>query len=612
MYKEVNKKFADKIVKNSKKGDLIWIHDFHLMLVPAMVREKFPDARIGFFLHTPFPSSELFRTFPWRKPILEGLLGADLIGFHTYDYLRHFRSSILRVLGIDSDMTGIQHHGRHIALDAIPVGADVGRIEEILKKPKVQSNYKALEKSTGPLKILLGVDRLDYTKGILNRLEAYELFLDEYPEWRGKVEFFQIIVPSRIEVDSYSDLKQQIDALAGRVNAQYGKPDWMPIRCFYRQLQMDDLINYYARADVAVVTPLRDGMNLVAKEYILAQHPDSPGVLVLSEFCGAVSELSDAIIVNPSNRIEVAQALKDALEMDKEEIDRRYRFMLKALRVYSAENWGMRFIESLTATSESHARHASPLVNDVVKKKIKQQWKKASKRFVFLDYDGTLTEIVGVPKFAMPSWELKRVLKRLVANKKNQVVIVSGRSRMVLDEWLSRTGVFLCAEHGAWIWNGEKWHRTYNNTHPYWKDQIRPVMQTYTSRTAGSFIEEKEEALAWHYRLSEPDYGAWQANNLAFNLESLLSGMPLQCLMGKKVVEVRHQDVHKGTAWKWMKKQYKSGNMIMAIGDDRTDEDLFTSLPDHATTIHVGMSDTSAKYRINSPNDVRQLLKGLT
>ncbi|MFT5207538.1 MAG: trehalose 6-phosphate synthase/phosphatase [Candidatus Omnitrophota bacterium] len=611
VYKAVNQKFADKIVKVSRADDLIWIHDFHLMLVPSMVRLKKPNARIGFFLHTPFPSSELFRVFPWRKELLEGLLGADLIGFHTYDYVRHFRSSLLRILGLESEMTELMYKGRSLAIDAFPVGADVGTIESVLKKPKVEKGFEILKRKKGKLKIFLGVDRLDYTKGIKNRLEAYEHFLEKNPEWRGKVEFYQIIVPSRVEVDSYNDLKYEIDALAGRVNSRYGMPDWSPIRCFYRQLAIEDLVNYYAISDVAVVTPIRDGMNLVAKEYVLAQRPDSPGVLILSEFCGAVSELSDALIVNPLNKSEVVAAYKTALEIPLEDAKRRYRFMLKALTVYSAETWGKRFIETLSTTNTS-SQSAIPYLDTKIQKTVKAAYKKAKKRVIFLDYDGTLTDIVSLPKFAMPNWEILRLVKKLVSDPKNLVMIVSGRPRHTLADWLERTGAHLCAEHGAWVWNGKEWKIAYQNSMPHWKDQIRPVLELYTTRTAGSFIEEKEEALAWHYRLSEPDYGAWQANNLAFNLESLLHGLPLQYLMGKKVVEVRHKDVNKGAAWNWVKKIKRKHDFIISIGDDRTDEDLFNVLPPHAHTVHVGASDSAAKYRVNTPADVRALLKFLS
>ena len=610
MYRHVNHKFAEKIIRTYHKKDLIWIHDYHLMLVPQIVRNKLPESRIGFYLHTPFPSSELFRVFPWRNEVLEGLLGADLLGFHTYDYLRHFRSSILRILGIECEMAGARYQGRHISMEAIPVGADVDRIEELSKNVKVKKSFATLKKTTGKLKILLGVDRLDYTKGIVDRLEAYELFLEEHPEWRGKVEFFQVLVPSRIEVDSYLNLKLSIDALAGRVNAQYGKPDWTPIRCFYRQLVMEDLVNYYANADVAVVTPLRDGMNLVCKEFVLAQHPDTPGALILSEFCGAASELSDAIIVNPSNKKEVADAMKTALEMKPEEVKRRYESMYKVLKVYSAENWGQRFIQSLKAISRKK-KIERPFLDRPTRNKIKSQWKKASRRLLLLDYDGSLTDIVSLPKHAMPTSTILRLLRQLTADKKNLVMIVSGRSRDVLEEWLMKTGAYLCAEHGAWVWDTQKWRRTVNHVNPDWKKQVRPVMQVYTERTAGSFIEEKEEALAWHYRLSEPDYGAWQANNLAFNLESLLQNLPLQCLMGKKVVEVRHREVHKGIAWRWTRKAKGNFDFVLAIGDDRTDEDLFAALPDKAYTIRVGLAESVAKFRLSSPTDVRKFLKSL-
>ncbi|MCA9396604.1 MAG: trehalose-phosphatase, partial [Candidatus Omnitrophica bacterium] len=455
--------------------------------------------------------------------------------------------------GIESEMTSIEYDNRHIALDAIPVGADVDRIHEIQKLPRVKKQYSRLEESKGDFKIFLGVDRLDYTKGITARLEAYEDFLENNPKWRGKVEFYQIMVPSRTEVSNYSQLKHQIDALAGKINAEYGRHDWTPVRCFFRQFSMEDLVNYYAIADVAVVTPLRDGMNLVAKEFLLAQHTESPGVLILSEFCGAASELSDALIVNPVHRKQVSEAYLTALEMNSDEVQRRYKAMLTALEVYSAKNWGERFIGSLRMASE-RSSNLSPEFSLQLQKQTRQNYAKAKQRLILLDYDGTLTDIVNSPKRAMPTSEILNLLKKLKSDPRNTVMIVSGRPKQTLEEWLMQTGVLLCGEHGAWIWDGKEWQKTYYNTHPRWKQQIRPVMELYTSRTAGSFIEEKDEALAWHFRLSEPDYGEWQAKNLLFNLESLLDQMPLQSLMGKKVIEVRHKSVSKGTAWKWFQK----------------------------------------------------------
>lgn len=609
-YEAVNRKFADKIIKSTKANDLIWIHDFHLMLVPKMIRDQRPESRIGFFLHTPFPSSEMFRVFPWRNQILNGLLGADVIGFHTYDYLRHFRSSLLRILGIDSEMSAIQLLGRKILLNAIPVGADWGNIARFLKDSKVQAKYQEFKKHTQKIKILLGVDRLDYTKGIDRRLEAYEMFLENYPEWRGKVEFFQIMVPSRTEVESYKDLKRRVDQIAGRINAQYGRWDWTPIRCFYRQLAMDDLMNYYARANVAVVTPLRDGMNLVAKEFILAQHVNDPGVLVLSEFAGAAAELADAVSVNPYSCKDMMEAFRTALSMESSEIKRRYQSMYQALTVHTAEKWGRDFVESLRQSARV-AKISAPLLRIGSQRSIRANFRHSQHRLLLLDYDGTLAPIVSHPLHAAPSLELKKLLTQLSQHPRNTVAVVSGRDRDILQSWLADTGVYLCAEHGAWIWNKEQWIQNYVDSHPSWKDKIRPVLQTYTARTAGSFIEEKSEALAWHYRLCEPEYGAWQAQNLAFNLESYIQSMPLQCLMGKKVIEVRYRDVHKGTVWKWFKKQFPKTDFVLACGDDRTDEDLFLALPKSATCIHIGETQSAAPHRLNTPKELLQFLQSL-
>jgi len=610
-YRQVNEKFAERVLRTVRKGDLVWIHDFHLMLLPKLLREAKMDVRIGFFLHTPFPSSEVFRTLPWRSEILNGLLGADLIGFHAYDYLRHFRSSLLRILGIESEMNLIPYHGRNITIDAIPVGADANLIQRMLQKRSVQTGLEELKKNTGQIKILLGVDRLDYTKGILERFVAYERFLVENPGWQGKVEFFQILVPSRVGVTNYAELKEKIDALVGRINAEYSNPNWTPIRCFFHQLDMEELVKYYARADVAVVTPLRDGMNLVAKEYLLAQREKESGVLILSEFCGAASELSDAIIVNPWNTRELTSAFKEAIEMPKEEVTRRYQAMLERLKEYSAENWGSRFVERLKETSERRKK-LTPELTQTEKVVMKREWARSRRRLVFLDYDGTLTDLVGSPERAVPTDEIRRLIKLLTADATNLVVIVTGRPRSTIYQWLAPTGAYLCAEHGAWMWDRHKWYRTYTAEEIHWKEKIRPIMDIYASRTPGSFVEEKEDALAWHYRLCEPDYGAWQARDLIINLDELLKGLPLTYIRGKKVIEVRHRDVQKGLAWNWIKKTKGTFDFILALGDDRTDEDLFKALPRKAWSIHVGSSESSALYRLTSPREVRSFLTSLS
>lgn len=607
-YREVNETFAEKVLKTAKRGDLVWVHDFHLMLVPRILRDARPDLQIGFFLHTPFPSSEVFRILPWRKEILQGLLGADLIGFHAYDYLRHFRSSLLRVLGLESEMNLVHYQGRHITMDVIPVGADARLIGKMLQSRKVREGLTRLKQNTKRIKVLLGVDRLDYTKGLLERFLAYELFLAERPDWRGRVEFFQVLVPSRMEVPNYAELKEKIDALVGRINAEYSTPRWTPIRCFYHPMAMEELIQYYARADVAVVTPLRDGMNLVAKEYLLAQRGKDSGVLLLSEFCGAASELSDAIIVNPSNTRELAQAFREALEMPKAEVTRRYLAMLERLKEFSAQNWGARFIEMLKR-SKDHPRRLTPLLADPARSRLKRDWSRSRRRLVFLDYDGTLTDLVGSPERAIPSDETRRLIRRFTRDPLNLVVIVSGRPRSTIYQWLAPTGAYLSAEHGAWIFDREKWHRTYKKTEEsHWKERIRPLVELYASRTPGSFIEEKEDALAWHYRMCDPDYGAWQARDLVMNLDELVRGLPVTYVRGKKVVEVRHRDVQKGLTWTWLQKNRGTFDFILALGDDRTDEDLFKALPRKAWTVHVGADESSAHYRLSSPRDVRSFL----
>jgi len=608
-YTEVNRRFAAHVLKKSRPGDMIWIHDYQLMLVPEMIRQRRPDANIGFFLHIPFPSSEFFRTLPWREELLRGVCGADLIGFHTYSYLRHFSSAVLHILGFETEMPIIKKRDREVELGVFPVGADAGNIEAVLKTVAFGKELRFLNESTAGRKLLIGVDRLDYTKGIPERLRAFHRFLELHPRWRGRVEYYQLLIPSRTEVSTYGRLKYEIDRLVGRVNGQFARPDWVPVRCFYRSMNEHELMALYARADAALVTPLRDGMNLVAKEFVLAQKEVSPGALILSEFCGAAPELSESLSVNPFNIEETVQAIEKALSMDEGERRRRSAAMYERIRKNDAKRWGESFLSRLEKVVSRRLPRRRRLSGDNLKK-LESAWRKAKRRLVLSDYDGTLREIVRKPEWAAPGKELVRLLKRLSADARTELVIVSGRPRDTLEEWLGGVGCCFGAEHAAWIYDRKSWTST-TPPAPEWKSKIRPVLDLYAERVPGAFVEEKEEAVAWHYRRAEPGFGSWQANELVFALEGLIRGLPLECVLGKKLVEVRRQGVNKGKVWEWALKALPKFDLVLALGDDRTDEDLFQILPDSAWTIHVGSTDSRARYFLDSPAEIRRLLKRL-
>lgn len=352
-YERVNEVFGNTVLEIAKSDDIIWIHDYQLMLLPKLIRERLPQATVGFFLHIPFPSYEIFRLLPWRQQILDGLLGADLIGFHTDDYVRHFLESVQRLLGYETAMNQITTPNRIVRVDAFPLGIDYQQYNNALGGKKVQAEVHQLHKKLGNRKVILSIDRLDYSKGIPQRLEAFSLFLKKYPEHKGKLILILVLAPSRLKVEHYILLKKQIDELVGSINGQYGTIDWTPIWYLNRSLPFHSLIALHNIADIALVTPIRDGMNLVAKEYI-ATRTDGRGVLVLSETAGAAQELGEAIIINVNSQEEIVQALKVALEMPEEEQIQRNRTMQKRLQTYDVARWSAEFMDNLLSTTKLH------------------------------------------------------------------------------------------------------------------------------------------------------------------------------------------------------------------------------------------------------------------
>lgn len=614
-YKAVNKKFADVISKNLKKGDKLWIHDYHLLLLPSLIKEKHPDVLIGFFLHIPFPSFEVFRILPWRKTILEGMLGADLIGFHTYNYERHFLSSVRRLLGFDISLNEIHLHNRTVIADSFPMGVDYERFHKAALRQRQKSVkdkseiVKSIEKHlllTPDFKLILSIDRLDYTKGIANRLRAFEYFLEKYPEFREKVTLVMLVVPSRSSVDQYILMKKEVDELVGMINGKYSTINWNPVWYFYRALPFENLIDLYISSEVALLTPIRDGMNLVAKEYVAAKI-DKKGVLILSEMAGAAQEMSEAIIINPNSNEEIADALHDALVMPENEQIKSMRIMQQRLKRYNVENWAADFLRAMNKVQSIQENYLSKKINPAIQQEILNKFKRAEKRILFLDYDGTLVGFKSKPEDAFPDQELIALLDALAANKKNKVVLISGRDRPFFDKWFKTKKFSLVVEHGVWFKHpGKKWE-IYESRNTEWKELISSVLEFYVDRTPGTFIEEKNFSLVWHYRKADPELGTIRANELKDELSSLIANLDIEVLEGHKVIEVKNSGINKGRAASRLLINSKY-DFVLGVGDDWTDEYLFKELPTNAITIRVGLKYTSALYNIESPETVRTLL----
>ena len=606
-YKRVNKQFSQTVLKIAKPGDTIWVHDYHLFLLPRLLKDQLAESHIGFFLHIPFPSYELFRLLPWREEILKGVLGADLIGFHTYDYVRHFNSSVRRLLGYEHTFGQITVDNHIVKVDAFPMGIDFDKYAASSIRQdwvnKIQNHCDV----DGGCKVILSIDRLDYTKGIPQRLEAFDTFLDKYPHYKHRVTLIMVAVPSRTTVETYITLKRQVDELVGRINGKHGTIGWMPVWYYYRSFGLEDLVSLYGIADVALVTPVRDGMNLIAKEY-LATRKDNRGVLILSEMAGARAELAESLIVNPNNREQIADAIHNALTMPVEEQIEHNRIMKERLIRYNVVAWAEDFMDRLTKAKDQQNEINTKCLTTPNNQRLMQKFEKSQNRLILLDYDGTLVSFKDKPEKAKPDEEVISLLQTLIKNPKNEVVIVSGRKKHTLDEWFGHLNVGLSAEHGVWIKTDR---RTWEITEPMqdeWKEEIRSILDMYVLRTPGSFVEEKSYSLAWHYRKVNPELGLVRARELKEDVLHLTSNLNLIVLDGNKVIEIKGGGVHKGrTANHWISK--REWDFMFAVGDDWTDEDLFEVLPASAFSIKVGLGMTKARFYLPSIKDVRALLR---
>lgn len=611
-YVMVNEQFCSTLIELVEPGDTIWIHDYHLMLLPQMLREKTNDIAIGFFLHIPFPSYETFRILPHRKELLTGVLGADLVGFHTYDYARHFLSSCRRLINLENRNGSFALDGRSIQVDAFPLGIDYELYRSTAQEDWIKTmGEEFTSNKTDNGKVILSVERLDYTKGILDSLKAFDMFLCEFPEWQGRVILALVVVPSRESVDSYADLKRQIDEYVGYINGKYSTVSWSPIDYYYRSFGFEQLCGFYAASDVMLVTPLRDGMNLVAKEY-LASHDEDKGVLILSEMAGSAYELSDAIIINPYNQEEYIAAIESALTMPEDEQIRRNSVMQERLKRYTSETWAKEFMSSLEKIRNQQKAMDTHILNKMLVISLAVEYKKAQERAILLDYDGTLVSFKENPSDAYPDNELLELLKTLTDDEHNHVVIISGRNRHTLECWFKDLPIDLIAEHGMWLYSNsaDKWTLSEPQDND-WKEGMHSVLEDYVMRSPGSFIEEKDFSLVWHCRGCSEELATRRMSEIKTTLWEEAESKGLALLEGNKVIEIKPKNVDKGrAAHSWLRD--KTCHFTLAAGDDRTDEDIFRSLSEDAWTIKVGMAPTAARYYVRNSCDVRALLQKLT
>jgi trehalose 6-phosphate synthase/phosphatase len=625
-YVNVNERFADAILEHSGPDSRVWVHDFHLMLVPALLRRRAPNLSVGFFLHTPFPSSEVYRLLPAREDVLRGLLGADYVSFHLGDYARHFRSSCLRILGIDSQPDVIEVDGRRIGIGVDPIGIDTAGFREVLADPETARLVDTLEEQYEGRKLVLGVERLDYTKGIPQKLLAFERMLERDPAKARTVTMLQVLVPSRLESPEYVQQRDEIELLIARINGRFGQPGVTPVEYLHRDISKPGLVSLYRRADVMMVTPLRDGMNLVAQEFVLCQAAAGlpsrwRGSLLLSELAGSAQVLPGAMLVNPWNVDGVVERLEAALELDVRERRRRLETMAKRVEALDSRRWADGFLTRLGRYSRrDRRRKPPPEVDGEVKERLLRRFTRARTRSVLLDYDGTLRELEPHPDLAIPTAEIRALLRQLAALPGTDVHIVSGRRRRNLEQWLGLLPIHLCAEHGYLARApGDEW-RPLLDLDLTWMRPIERLLRRVAADVPGAHVERKSCSVAWHYREAEPEYGSWRAHELLNDLGQHLAGAPAEVLQGHRVIEVRARGVDKGVYVRHVFPEGKAATrFVMGIGDDQTDHDLLDALPSGSVAGHVGGLLPSTRtdggprdhVHIVGPSEVRALLREL-
>jgi trehalose 6-phosphate synthase/phosphatase len=624
-YVHVNERFADRILEHCGPDSRVWVHDFHLMLVPAILRRRAPGLAIGFFLHTPFPSSEVYRLLPGRAQVLRGLLGADYVSFQVGDYARHFRSSCLRVLGLDSDPDGVEYEGRRVGIGVDPIGIDTAGFAAAVADPETASLVESLEEQYAGQKLILGVERLDYTKGIQQKLLAYERLLEREPGRAQTTTMLQVLVPSRLDSTEYQQQRDEIELLIARINGRFGQPGVTPVEYLHRSISREALVSLYRRADVMMVTPLRDGMNLVAQEYVLCQSSSGPpgrwrGALVLSEFAGAAQVLPGAILVNPWDVDGVVERLVAALELEPRERRRRLETMARRVDALDTHKWADGFLTRLGRSARRDRRfRPPPEVDGEVRERLIRRFVRARARTIMLDYDGTLREIEAHPDLATPTPDIRALLRDLAALPATDVHIVSGRRRADLERWFGQLSVHLSAEHGYLAKPpGGQWAPLLD-LDLTWMRPIERLLRRVAADVPGAHVERKSCSVAWHYREAEPEYGTWRARELLNDLGQHLTGAPAEILMGQRVVEVRARGVDKGL---YVRSVFPDGKeptrFVLGIGDDRTDHDLLEALPSGSVAGHVGSLRPSRRagrsrehVHIVGPGEVRALLRDL-
>ncbi|KAJ1439038.1 Trehalose-phosphatase [Sesbania bispinosa] len=651
-YISANKIFADKVMEViNPEHDYVWVHDYHLMLLATFLRRRYSQIKLGFFHHSPFPSSEIYRALPVRDEILKALLNADLIGFHTFDYARHFLSCCSRLLGVKYETNRgyikLEYFGRTIFIKILPVGIHMGQLQSALNHPSSLAKVREMCKKYEGKKLILGVDDMDMFKGINLKLLAMEQLLQQHPEFQGELILVQIVNPPRSNGNDVKEERKEAYITSKRINERFGFEGYEPVIIIDRPVPLYEKTSYFALAECCVVNALLDGMNLIPYKYIVCRQgspimddaleisSESPrtSVLVVSEFIGCSPSLSGAIRVNPWDINAVADALNLAITMPIREKQLRHEKNYQYVSSHDVAYWARSFMQDLQYSCKDHYSKncwgigfglnfrilaLSPTFKKLSVRHIVPAYKKANCRVLFLDYDGTVA--TQASNAETPSPEVINVLKNLCSDPNNTVFIVSGRGKDILSAWFDQCeNLGIAAEHGYFLRWGQQstWEMNHISANFSWKSIAEPLLRLYTEATDGSDIETKESALVWNYHNVDPDFGSWQAKQLLDHLESLLANEPVVVKKGKHIIEIQPQEV-----LSTMTRNGKLPDFVLSIGDDRSDEDMFEGLLTKAYggtsspapeifSCTVGQKPSKAKYYLDDTVDVRSLLEAL-
>jgi trehalose 6-phosphate synthase/phosphatase len=611
-YRHANQAFAATVLAETAPGDQVWVHDYQLMMLPGLLRQANPDLAIAYFHHIPFPSSELFRILSARQEILQGLLGADLIGFHTYDYVRHFLTSVSRILGCHIHLDEVSYLGRRIKVVAQPLGVDVNMIRESSENYVEHQDVMRLAHEIGNRTVLLGVDRLDYTKGIPERLLAFRQLLQQYPQHIGNITLIQVCVPTRANIPRYMELRAKVEQLVGQINGEFGAPGYTPVQYLYRSFTQDETIAFYKLARVAIVTPLRDGLNLVCKEYIAARDDDD-GVLILSEMAGAAVEMGEALLINPYDINQFAEALHSGLTM--KAVERHHRAVQLRKRIIEFDNmaWLRAFIQHWADAVQRNHIHSIPLRHGVYENLFKRI-AAANRCFIFLDYDGSLISSTATAQPPIPTAESLQLFSELGSLPQIELTLMTNRSKDFCMNYFSHLPMNVAAEHGAFIQlRDEKfWHAPYGLDEFYLiEPDIIRLLERYTRHVPGTCIERKQFSIAWDYQRANAALAGAQARDLSAAIAQLLEHTLFGIYHQHKILEIRPLIANKGYAMEQVlhHRECQPEHLLMTIGDDESDEEMYKLRKQQNIAIHVGAPNLFANFHLTSPNDIRQLLK---